>query len=216
MGRVPFPARSANRTFMKTGENGLTLIELMVTLAVAIVLLAIGIPAFQGMEANNRAVALAQGLVSALTLARTEAVGRGVPVAVCGKKSPGPGNLECLDSISDADKPCPIDDATASNNPWCNGWLVFVDTISSGSDLGTRQTSEELIRAFPRPRGGPTIKASAVFVRFASQGFLNDGSVNPPAALNFQLAQTGSSASQTRCVTVASLGQPRTERVACP
>jgi hypothetical protein len=53
-------------------------------------------------------------------------------------------------------------------------------------------------------------------VRFDSQGFLNDGTTTVPAAISLQLAESGGSASQTRCVTVAPLGQPRTERTSCP
>ena len=185
---------------MKRRQQGLTLVELMITLAMAIILLAIGIPAFQGMEANNRAVALAQGVVSALTLARTEAVGRGMPVAVCPKNA--------------ADQPGVAPSTTCGTSAnWANGWLVFTDP--SGT-VGVRDGADELIRDFSTPRGGPTITKAPTYVRFSSQGYLSDGTVNPPAAVNLELAQAGSSASQTRCVTVASLGQPRTDRNACP
>jgi len=70
-----------------SSHAGLTLIELMVTLAVAIVLLAIGIPAFQGLASSNRASTQANGLVTALNLARSEAISRGIPVAVCARAS---------------------------------------------------------------------------------------------------------------------------------
>jgi type IV fimbrial biogenesis protein FimT len=185
---------------MKAGEKGFTLIELMVTLAVAIVLLAIGIPAFEGMQANNRAVVMAQALVTALTLARTEAVGRGVAVAVCPKNA--------------ADQPGVAPSTTCGTNAnWANGWFVFAD--SSGS-VGVRDGTDEVIRAFPTPRGTPVITKAPTYVRFSTQGFLSDGTLNVPAAVSLELAQTGSSSNQKRCVTVASLGQPRTDRSACP
>ena len=62
---------------MKRREKGLTLIELMVTLAVAIVLLAIGIPAFNAMTARDMSAATVNALVTALQLARMEAISRG-------------------------------------------------------------------------------------------------------------------------------------------
>jgi type IV fimbrial biogenesis protein FimT len=67
---------------MKRREKGLTLIELMVTLAVAIVLLAIGIPAFNSMTARDISAATVNGLVTALQQARTEAIGRGTAITV--------------------------------------------------------------------------------------------------------------------------------------
>lgn len=185
---------------MKKQEKGLTLIELMVTLAVAIVLLAVGIPAFQGMEANNRSVALAQGLVSALTLARTEAVGRGVAVAVCPKNA------------KDQPGVAPSTTCGTSGN-WANGWFVFTDP--SGT-VGARDGADEVIRDFPTPRGSPAITKAPTFVRFSTQGFLSNGTLTAPAAVNLQLVQNGGSSNQTRCVTIASLGQPRTERKTCP
>jgi type IV fimbrial biogenesis protein FimT len=185
---------------MNRRQHGLTLIEMLVTLAVAIVLLAIGIPAFQGMEANNRAAVLAQGLVSALTLARTEALGRGVPVAVCPKDA--------------ADVPGQVPSTTCGTNAnWPNGWLVFTDAAGT---VGARDGTDEVVRDFPTPRRTPSITKAPAFVRFGTQGYLSDGTLNVPAAVNLQLAESGGTSNQTRCVTIASLGQPRTERKACP
>ena len=75
---------------MKT-KHGFTLIELMVTLAVAIVILAVGIPVFSTMIANNRAAADSNALVTALQFARSEAVKRSAQVRVCaGDGAPTP------------------------------------------------------------------------------------------------------------------------------
>lgn len=57
-------------------EHGLTLIELMVTLAVAVVLLSIGVPSFQSIMQSNRVSAQTNELISAVTTARSEAVRR--------------------------------------------------------------------------------------------------------------------------------------------
>lgn len=65
-----------------TRQRGLTLIELMVTLAVAIALMAVGIPMYSGVVANNRVVTQTNQLVSALNLARSEAVKQGATVSV--------------------------------------------------------------------------------------------------------------------------------------
>ena len=88
---------------MDTKQKGLTLVELMITLAVAITLLAVGMPLFTGMAANNRAVAQTNALVTALTLARSEAIGRAADVSIA-----------------------------ASASGWGGGWSVFVDADADG------------------------------------------------------------------------------------
>lgn len=62
--------------------RGFTLIELLVTLAVLAIVLAIAIPGFQGMVNRNQVAATTNNLVSALALARSEAVKRATRVTV--------------------------------------------------------------------------------------------------------------------------------------
>jgi len=65
--------------------RGFTLIELMVTLTVAMILLAIAVPSFTYVTVSSRLTTTANELVTALTVARSEAIKRNVPVAFCGK-----------------------------------------------------------------------------------------------------------------------------------
>ena len=98
-------------------QQGLTLIELMVTLAVAIILVTVGMPLFTGMVANNRATTQTNALVSAIKLARSEAVKRGTNVSIA-----------------------------AVSSDWANGWTVFVDANSDGNvDAGEGLRSWEAI-----------------------------------------------------------------------
>jgi type IV fimbrial biogenesis protein FimT len=62
---------------------GFTIIELMVTLTVAGILLAVGIPSFQQIIANNRLTGQANELVAALTLARSQAITTNRAVSFC-------------------------------------------------------------------------------------------------------------------------------------
>ncbi len=64
--------------------TGLTLIELIVTLAVVSTLLALGVPQFQSTTANSRLTSAVNTLSGDLTFARTEAIKRGVSVKVTG------------------------------------------------------------------------------------------------------------------------------------
>lgn len=61
---------------------GFTLIELMVTISIAAILLAIGIPSFQAIFENNRLATQANELITAVNLARSEAIKRGADVTI--------------------------------------------------------------------------------------------------------------------------------------
>ncbi|EXJ15874.1 GspH/FimT family pseudopilin [Imhoffiella purpurea] len=102
---------------------GFTLVELVVTIAIAAILLTIGVPSFQSVIRTNRVAALTNDLSTALQLARSEAVTRGKQVTVC--KS---------DDIYDSAPSC------NTNANWQDGWLVFVDDDRNGSwDSGELQ-----------------------------------------------------------------------------
>ena len=87
-------------------QTGLTLIELIVTLAVISVLLVLGVPQFQSTTANSRLTTTINKLTGDLAFARTEAIKRGEPVAV-----------------------------TASSNNWANGWTTAVTISGVTEDL---------------------------------------------------------------------------------
>lgn len=92
--------------------NGFTLVELIVTLAVAAILLAIAVPSFQATIQTNRMAANVNEFIGALNLARSEAVKRGVPVTVC---KDGGGGSACVNSAQ-----------------WETGWIVFADLNNDG------------------------------------------------------------------------------------
>ena len=58
--------------------RGFTLFELMITVAVAGVILTVGVPNFVGFMANNRAVNDTNDFVTSLNLGRSEAIRRGL------------------------------------------------------------------------------------------------------------------------------------------
>jgi type IV fimbrial biogenesis protein FimT len=64
-------------------QQGFTLFELIVTVALAAIILSIGVPGFTSFIQNNRAATHSNDIVTALNLARNEATRRGAPVIVC-------------------------------------------------------------------------------------------------------------------------------------
>ncbi|MEH6355032.1 MAG: GspH/FimT family pseudopilin [Marinobacter sp.] len=68
-------------------SSGFTLIELLVTIAILAIVVAIAIPSFQTVIENNRTTTQANNLLSAVQLARSEAVKRGVNVTLSADSS---------------------------------------------------------------------------------------------------------------------------------
>lgn len=73
---------------------GFTLIELMVTIFVAAILMAIAVPSFQHITTSSRLTTTANSLVSALHVARMEAIKRNADVEFCGTVDGGSGDLK--------------------------------------------------------------------------------------------------------------------------
>jgi type IV fimbrial biogenesis protein FimT len=96
-------------------RRGLTLVELMISLAVLVVVMAVAVPSMQEFTANNQLSATKSSFASALALARTEAAKRGRVVV-----------LQALGSGS-------------SGNEFANGWEIAVDDDGNG-EVATSET----------------------------------------------------------------------------
>lgn len=137
--------------------TGFTLIELMVTLAVAAIALGIAIPSFNQTMRNNSSNALGNEFAAALNYARSEAIKRAKRVSICASSN----GTSCL----------------AANN-WKQGWLVFVD--DAAADNIANPTVGTVLRYWSninpqavinvQRSGGSTSNVS--FVRFNSTGAL--------------------------------------------
>ncbi|MFI9650975.1 GspH/FimT family pseudopilin [Guyparkeria sp. GHLCS8-2] len=65
-------------------SSGFSLIELMITIVVAGILLAVAIPSFRNLILSNELTTTTNEWVTAVNLARSEAIKRSAPVVVCG------------------------------------------------------------------------------------------------------------------------------------
>jgi type IV fimbrial biogenesis protein FimT len=82
-------------TALPLSYSGFTLIELITSLSIASILLAIGIPSFQILTQSNRMTGAINTITSHLNLARSEAVKRGIDVVLC----PSDDGLDCKSTM---------------------------------------------------------------------------------------------------------------------
>lgn len=127
---------------------GFTLIELMVTVAVAAVLLSVAVPNLSVWILNNRIVAQINEFSRDINLARSEAVKLGSPVTICNSKN----QKKCAGS-------------------WADGWIVFADTDNNGVRKSS-PPSEPLVVIHEALAGGNTL-TGAGRITFDANGFSN-------------------------------------------
>lgn len=168
---------------------GFTLIEMLVTISVAAILMALGVPSFVATITSSRLTGQINDLVADISYARNESATRGARVAMC---------------VSTDGATC-----AASDTPWERGRMIFVDSNGNGA----RESAEQRLRVTPELSGGSTLARSGTenlgLIRFRPFGGLD-----PATARTFKLC-SGSSATG-REVTVAITGRPSAKRAACP
>jgi type IV fimbrial biogenesis protein FimT len=147
---------------MKRAHAGFTLLELMVVLAIAGVLMAVGIPAMGDFIRNSRITSAANDVMAALHFARSEAIKRRRPVTLCAS-----ANAFELDGDANPDATCA---ATAD----LTGWIVFVDSSPADNPDGQRDPAGELLLLSHAPMNDQiTARSSAnpLFVTYLANGF---------------------------------------------
>ena len=92
------------REYPRLRQTAFSLTELLLTLTISSILLGSSIPFFTGILMNNRAVTISNDLLTALQIARSEAVKRNQDFTLC----------KSSDSLS-------------CGGSWSDGWIIFSD-----------------------------------------------------------------------------------------
>jgi type IV fimbrial biogenesis protein FimT len=188
-------------------EPGFTLVELLITIVVATILLAAGVPAFKDFIKNNRVTAQANDLVSSIQLARSESLKRGTNAVICASKD---------------GKSC------ANKEDWRSGWIVFSDLnrnntpdIGTGSDEGKcLETQDCIMKANSGLSSGSTLTAQVGFLCFLATGMSGTHlsgtcSSESPEGVDFTIEANNCEKSQARKISVSQQGHTSVATVAC-
>lgn len=108
---------------------GFTLIEVMVTLAIAAILATMAAPMLSGFLARSQMNAVANDLTGALQMARMEAVSRNTCVSICRRATSGAAQ-------------CAGDEGA-----WSSGWLVYESPSCDGAVAVTDPPADKTLRA---------------------------------------------------------------------
>lgn len=179
---------------IESRARGYTLLELMFTLAVASILLGVGVPGFFDIVRNNRAAANANELVTTFSIARSEAIRRGTRVTVC-----------------------PSSDGATCSGAWTDGWIVVRDSAVSDTAAPSIAATTDILRAWPAPEGSASVTltpSGTTWLRFLPRGNAVSSAGSMP--VTYAVKINGCSGLQGRNIEVNAVGRASTSRYSCP
>jgi prepilin-type N-terminal cleavage/methylation domain-containing protein len=158
-------------------QHGFTLWELLMTLLVAGILLGIGVPNVMEFQRNGAMTGAANDLVTALLMARTEAVKRQAPVTWCLTDDPLAATPTCsLSSVVNSDTRGYIVWVDENDNRDATGARILTDATDRN---GVVNNGETVIRRTVAPGGRIRLSASCGYASFSPTGVLRQLDISP-------------------------------------
>jgi type IV fimbrial biogenesis protein FimT len=174
------------------------MIELVVTIAIAAVLIGLAAPSFTKVLQRNRIATEANSLTADLQFARGQAIKEGLPVTVC---------------ISTDQATC-----STTSTDWGAGWIVFSDA-NNNQVVDTTPTIEEVWRkqaSFGSNGSTDTFSNSATRAfTYSRDGFLTGLSVGTTDT-KLTLQTVPANANAARCLTINRIGRQAVSTGVCP
>lgn len=184
---------------MRRLQNGFTLIELMITVVVLAVLIAVAAPSFRTMIVNNKSESQGEGILTAIQFTRSEAVKRGQLVSLCASNV--------------------AQDACGSD--WTNGMLVVTDEADEDSGSVTAGEILKIWEGFSPganisvERGTSGSKSATSFLRYTPSGMMAQVN-NTDVQTVFESYVKECIGEKQRTIRVTLAGMVSTQRAACP
>jgi type IV fimbrial biogenesis protein FimT len=121
-------------------QRGFTLLELMVTLAVAAILFSVAVPGFQSMVQRNRVITYTNDFIATVNFARSEAIRTGSPVSICASS-----------------------DGANCTGSWSQGWIVFANRDGDSPAEVDAGGTEPVLKVHEALNTNYTLASDAVF-----------------------------------------------------
>lgn len=137
---------------MSPHQRGFSLLELMVTITVMAILLAIAVPSFRDLIHRSEVSSASNEILGSMAYARTEAINRGQLVSMCASST---------------------GDACSGSTAYDTGWIVY--TYPAGAASANKAyvaASSILLRATTARSGVSVISNTGTVVTFGQQGQL--------------------------------------------
>lgn len=125
-------------------NQGITLIELIITLTIAGILMAFAAPSLRNFVDSNRQTSQVNDLIADISFARSEAIKRNGSVVICKSADPLASTPTC-DQIA--------------SNPWETGRLVFVD--ANGDNKFVASDNDSILRVRDLFEGNNTLRPNS-------------------------------------------------------
>lgn len=169
---------------------GLTLIELLVTIAIAAILAGLAAPSFRELLASNRLRSHASAMLSSLLLARGEAIKRNGRVVLC-KSATGT--------------------ACTTDGGWEQGWIVFAD----GNNNAALDAGETVIQRQAALGDGLRLTGNDKIENYVSYGAMGESRTTAGAFQSgtFTLCHLSASGGKAREISLSATGRPAIKQV---
>jgi type IV fimbrial biogenesis protein FimT len=176
-------------------QHGLTLVELMITVAIAAILVTVGLPSFSTSIKNNRLTTEVNRFVAQIQLARSEAIKRNQVVSLCRSSNAS----TC---------------GGAGSGIYEQGWLLYADASGQSKDDYEPDEGDELIQVGDAAAASLSIRANtsaASWLSFSTTGMLKGSS----SAQYLFCDKDGSTATVPgRRLVIDLSGQPKLDKLA--
>ncbi|MEO7071778.1 MAG: GspH/FimT family pseudopilin [Rhodanobacter sp.] len=169
-------------TLASRRQRGFTLLELLITVSVIAILMAIAVPSFRDVIRRNQVSSASNELLAGLSYARTEAITRGQLVSIC----PSADGAAC----------------SAGGKAYEPGWLVYTYPAGAASVGKVFAAGDILLRSTGARPGVSIQEKSGSVITFGQQGQLRP---NTPLAF-VTCARTGSTGTGESTTAVPGVG----------